>query len=176
MSLQIRLAELISAIGADVKDLKTNGTKPLVVQALKGNGLGGLVTATSVTTLKYHKSNANLDMEIVYTPTQDVWWEVSVTVGYMEKTDTGNADCFLQLTISPDDEIAAADTEAQNSTVYANVTQSSTADPRVFRSANALWALKKNVTYTARVFPSFSSGAWRYAVGYNSMYGKAYAR
>lgn len=146
------------------------------VQSLKGNGGGALTTATSLATLKYRKNAAYFDMQIVYTPSQDVWWEVATNIGYLEKTDAAYADAFAQLTISPNDVIAGQDTESVNSTHYQAVTQHSTVDSRVLRNPTATWALTAGVTYTAKVFASFSAGTWRYFPGYNSMVGKAWTR
>ena len=171
------LGTTTTSLDTRIDALEAQKGRLIDIQTLKGNGQGGLVNiSTSGDTIPVRISGANVNMQIVYTPAVDVWWEVTTQIGYIETTTAAYNDAFAQLQISPSELVAGADTEAVNPTHYSLITQRSDVDARALRTHTATWKLAASTTYTAKVVLTFSAGAWRTAVGYNAMYGKAWTR
>jgi microcystin-dependent protein len=112
---------------------------------------------------------APLALEI--TPIVDAWWELTVSIGLLEKADSAYGYCYAQVTLDPADEDGRA-------TVSAIATQHVDVNRYDARLLAPLFKLKEGVAYRAAVFLSPSSGLWTYYRGQQQlvMSGKAWGR
>ena len=105
------------------------------------------------------------------TPIVDAWWELTVSIGLLEKSDSAYAYCYAQVTLDPPDEDGRA-------TVSAIATQHLDVNRYDARVLAPLFKLKEGVAYRAAVFLSPSAGLWTYYRGQQQlmMSGKAWGR
>jgi hypothetical protein len=105
------------------------------------------------------------------TPIVDAWWELTVNIGLLEKSDSAYAYCYAQVTLDPADEDGRA-------TVSAIATQHLDVNRYDARLLAPMFKLKEGVAYRAAVFLSPSAGLWTYYRGQQQlmMSGKAWGR
>ena len=158
MSLQTRLAALVSAVGADIKAheariaaLEARGGRILGTQRSYGTN-GAYAAATSGADLD--TTGAAL-LQIAITPTVPVFWEVNCCVGSVQKTSAAYDYAYALLHLNVADQDGAQD-------VGAIFTQHSTVDTFGFRAPKHIFRLPAGGPYTCNVRWSASAGTWNY--------------
>ena len=120
-------------------------------------------------------------LEIAYTPTVNVWWDLYGQIGVVQKMDAAYHFAYGQLVVSPIPEDASAQgvpTFASTNVASVLFNQHST-DAYAARHLQRIVALKAGVAYTARLgFGPTAGGTWRYYRAPESLYiqGKASPR
>jgi len=94
-------------------------------------------------------------LQITYTPTIPVWWDVDASIGIMQKVDAAYHYCYGVLNLSPADADGATTRQVIDS-------QHSTVQTFVKRSVGTWWRLNAGVAYTCWVAVSPNAGSWSY--------------
>ena len=112
----------------------------------------------------YGDATTTYPMQVSYTPSVPVWWEVEASIGICNKTDAAYHYIYHQLVLSP------ADQDGQNA-ILGIETQHSTVQTYVFRNVSMWWRLAAGTPYTCSLqLASSSGGTWQYHQGQNTLW------
>lgn len=111
------------------------------------------------------------NMQIVYTPTVNVYWQISALIGYWQKIDAAWGNGYAQLGLTPAD----ANGDQSLTTIFYG-------HPQAVAAGNAVisrtYALVANTAYTLNLGFVPGQGTWTYSQdpGYLLLQGKAWSR
>ncbi len=122
------------------------------------------------TTTTYIKKDASNNLQLVFTPQVDAWWEVSVHVGILQKVDAAYHYVYCVLELAPAPAVG-------NSVRYSIMTEHASVNNYMSFNKTTLFKLNAGTTYTAKAFfGGGSGGTWQYYQGSDRLHihGKAW--
>lgn len=133
--------------------------------------LGSSDTYNPIATGQGFLTGPGIAMRLDYTPPVDCWWEVTATIGILQKTDAAYHLGYVGITLQP------ADVDGMN-TLYLGETQHSTVQTYMNRQVTRKYKLAGGVAYYVRAVFSCNGGNWQFFMGqaYNGIEGRAWAR
>lgn len=152
MSLENRLAALITAVGADIKAFGARldvveTQRILHIDRVRGTGSDYIAVVPNA----FVERQPGVQMNIVYTPPVDAWARVKVASGIIQCVTAGVT--YLGVTCTPSDVDGYA-------TVRSRVTKG--ADEFTALEPEGIWKLAAGVQYTFRGQWVSVTGAWQY--------------
>ena len=123
----------------------------MAVQRDWGVGSAYLAVASGATL----QNGAGRNLQISYTPTIPVWWDVNYGCGIVQKTDAAYHLGYCTLTVSPADQ-DGNQSESSGDQQHASV------QTYIKRSGGRWYRLAAATTYTATVIFSSNGGTWQF--------------
>ena len=126
----------------------------MAVQRMWGEGLTAYQPIASGADFFADPANTKR-MEISYTPTVPVWWEVEFNIGLLRKVDAAYHYGYALMVLNT--------TDADGLQVRGAIeTQHSTVQTFVQRQVTSWYRLNAGTPYSCKLQSSFSGGSWQY--------------
>lgn len=113
-------------------------------------------------------------LEVVYTPTEDAWWEVVGQAGQIQKSDAAWHYCNVDMVCTPTPAVNLATQGGGRQRMYNGV------GGNTYHGFHpmAIFGLTANTTYTAYMTMTMDGGTWVYNRGsvFSFIYGKGWGR